>query len=196
MTPPEETPAAAGEAGPRRRLWTVVVVAVIVGFVALVVSSIRDSAVPVGTSGGMAGMPGMGGGEGMEMKMRDVDGRALSVPGGAPGLAVFAEARNCEDCVRSVAAADRAVRRVGRGKLTVVMVSAATVRSDVARFAARAGSPRARYVIDDRNGSVSSMFDAESLGVTVAYDAAGKIVGRARTEGQMRRALERAAGEG
>ncbi len=115
----EETPQASPR---RRRLWTALAVAATVGFIAYVVVSARDAAVPVGASGSMPGMSmPMGGGDGVRFTARDVEGRIVRFPG---------------------------------------------------------GSPRARYVVDDRNGSVQSMLDSPGLASSLVYDARGRAVSR------------------
>ncbi len=133
----------------------------------------------------------------MQMSMRDVDGRLVRVPDGRPGVAVFVTPRNCADCVAAVRAAARAVARSRpSAQLTVVSLDSATSRSDVAEFARTAGSPRARYVIDDRNGSLASMFNVTGLGAAAVYDAKGKIVDRPGSPGQIGQAMARAASDG
>jgi hypothetical protein len=139
-------------------------------------------------------MQGMGGGSGMQMSMRDVDGRLVRVPDGRPGVAVFVTPRNCADCVAAVRAAARAVARARpTAQLTVVSLDSATSRSDVAEFARDVGNPGARYVIDDRNGSLASMFDVTGLGAAAVYDAKGKIVDHPGSPGQIEQAIARAA---
>ncbi len=180
----------------RRTLWGTVAAVVVVGFVFLVVVSTRQAAVPVGAAGDMGGMQmqGMGGGSGMQMSMRDVDGRLVRVPDGRPGVAVFVTPRNCADCVAAVRAAARAVARSRpTAQLTVVSLDSATSRSDVAEFARSVGNPRARYVIDDRNGSLASMFKVTGLGAAAVYDAKGKIVDHPGSPGQIEQAIARAA---
>lgn len=128
------------------------------------------------------------------MSLRDIDGRAVRIPDGRPGAVVFVESRSCAACVGAVRATARAVRRGRSGAaLTVVNVDAATSRGEVAAFARRAGEPRARYVVDDRNESLSAMFDASSLGAAVVYDASGKVVAHPASAAGVARALARAA---
>jgi len=111
---------------------------------------------------------------------------------------VFVVAHGCRPCVDSVRAAARAVLRSGASMdLTVVSVDSATDRRAVAGFARAAGSPSARYVIDDRSGSLASMFGASGLGTTIVYDARGVVVARSpATAGALSRDLRRAAGRG
>lgn len=175
-----------------RTIWGAVIALIVVGFVVLVVASTAQDAVPVGDMGGMQ-MQGMGNGSGMQMSMRDVDGRVVRVPDGRPGVAVFITPGDCVDCVDAVVAAARAVRRARRSaQLVVVSLDAATSRRDVAAFARTAGSPRAHYVIDDRDGSLASMFKISTLGGAVVYDATGKIVGHPSTSAQIGQVLARA----
>ena len=180
---------------PRRRLWGVLAVIAVVGFVVLVVSSTRKATIPVGASGGMAGMSmRSGGADDVSMAMRDVDGRTVRIPDGRPGVIVFVATRGCEPCVTAVRAAARAVgRRGGGGELIVVSLDSGTTRSDLAGFARSAGRPRARYVVDDRNGSLASMFGASRLGATIVYDLRGKVVARPASAPAIGRALDRAA---
>lgn len=177
----------------RRRLAWAVATALVVGFVALVVSSARRASVPVG-AGGMAGMPmpGMGAGAGMRMSLRDVDGKVVRVPDGRPGVAVFVEPRDCAACLTAVRAAARAVQAVPSARLVVVSVDAATSRGDVAALARAVASPRARYVVDDRNGSLASMFDASRLGSAAVYDGRGRLLAHPSSARQLRAALARA----
>ena len=166
------------------------------GFVAYVVVSAREAAVPVGASGSMPGMSmPMGGGGGVRFTTRDVNGDELRLPGGRPGAMVFVAARYCESCVAVTRAAAAAVRRVnGRAALIVVVMDAATSRDDIAEFARSARRPDARYVVDDRNGSVQSMLDAPALASAVIYNARGRIVARADADSRDWAKLLRRAG--
>ena len=187
---PDPPPVAAGRR--TRRIWGTVIAVIAVGFVVVVVTSTAQDAVPVGDMGGMQ-MQDMGDGSGMQMSMRDVDGRVVRVPDGRPGVAVFITPGNCAECVDAVRAAARAVRRARQSaQLLVVSLDAATSRRDIAAFARTAGSPRARYVIDDRDGSLASMFKISTLGGAVVYDARGKIVGHPATAAQIGHVLARA----
>lgn len=196
-TEPSAPPASA-DGRRRRSLWCAVTAVVIVGFVVLVVTSTQEAAVPVGASGAMGGMqmPGMDGDAGMQMSMRDVDGRVVRVPDGRPGVAVFVNPRDCEECVDAVREAARAAARTRpAAQLLVVSFDSVTSRSDVAAFARSAGSPRARYAVDDRNGSLASMFNVSAIGAAAVYDAKGKIVSHPASAGQIGQALARAASE-
>ena len=175
-----------------RTIWGAVSAVIAVGFVVLVVTSTAQDAVPVGDMGGMP-MQGMGNGSGMQMSMRDIDGRLVRVPDGRPGVAVFITPGNCADCVDAVREAARAVMRARQpAQLVVFSLDSATSRRDIAAFAQLAGSPRARYVIDDRNGSMASMFKISALGGAVVYDATGKIVGHPASAAQIGPVLARA----
>ena len=177
----------------RRRRWSIAVAVVLIGFLALVLTSVRDAAVPVGASGGGMQMPGMGDGAGMQMSLRDVDGRPLRMPDGRPGVAVFVEARNCAACADAVRAADRAVQAARPGAdLVVVAVDPATTRGDIASFARSTGRPDARYVVDDRDGSLASMFSPSGLGAAVVYDAGGNLVEDASSPARIGPALAQA----
>ena len=190
--PEEPAPPPVGADRRTRTIWGGVIALVAVGFVVLVVTSTARDAVPVGDMGGMQ-MQGMGNGSGMQMSMRDVDGRVVRVPDGRPGVAVFITPGNCVDCVNAVRAAARAVGRARQSaQLTVVSLDAATSRRDIAAFARTAGSPRARYVIDDRDGSLASMFKISTVGGAVIYDARGKIVGHPTSAAQIGDVLARA----
>lgn len=131
----------------------------------------------------------------LNLAMRDVNNRLVRIPDGRPGVAVFVLARGCRPCVGSVRAAARAVLRSGASMdLTVVSVDSATDRRAVAGFARATGSPSARYVIDDRSGSLTSMFGASELGTKIVYDARGVVVARSpATAGALSRDLRRAA---
>lgn len=136
----------------------------------------------------------MGRGGRVQITMRDVDGRPVHLPTGRPGVVVFVEARGCEQCVAATRAATSAVRRAGgRAALTVVSLASTTTRTDVAAFAESAGRPLARYVVDDRNGSIATMLDASGLAETLVYDSEGDIVARPEPDvPQLARALRRA----
>lgn len=191
--PPESSGSRPSDGGPDRRLWVVVGTIVVVGFVAVVVSSTKRATMPVGASGSMSGMamPGSDG-SGMRMSMRDIDGRTLRVPDGRRGLVVFVQPRSCRPCVDAVRAAAQAVRGArSPTQLTVISVDATSSRDDMTQFALRAGEPRARYVVDDRNGALASMYDVSNLGATVLYDARGTIVARPATRAGLQRALAR-----
>lgn len=194
--PPEEdadAPSSTGPAHSRGRLWGALLGVVGVGFVALVVSSARNGSVPVGASGSMSGMS-MSGDGGMSMTMRDIDGRRVSIPGGEPGVAVFVNARDCPSCVTAVRTASRALRASGRrARLLVVAIDAGTSRDDLARFARAANAPQARYVVDDRNSGLASMFDASGVGAAVVYDRSGRVVDHpAGGRSKLQRSLSRA----
>lgn len=179
-----------------RTIWGAVIAVIAVGFVVLVVTSTAQDAVPVGDMGGMQ-MQDMGNGSGMQMSMRDVDGRAVRVPDGRPGVAVFITPANCAECADAVRAAARAVRRARQSaQLLVVSLDSATSRRDIAAFARAAGSPGARYVIDDRNGSLASMFKVTAVGGAVVYDAMGQIVGHPASVAQIGQILARAGAPG
>ena len=179
-----------------RTIWGAVIAVIVVGFVVLVVTSTAQDAVPVGGMGGMQ-MQDTGNGSGMQMSMRDVDGRVVRVPDGRPGVAVFITPRNCAECVDAVRAAARAVRRARQSaQLLVVGLDSATSRGDIAAFARTAGSPSARYVIDDRDGSLASMFKVAALAGAVVYDASGKIVGHPASAAQIGQILARARAPG
>lgn len=173
--------------GAERGILKAVGAAIVVGFVVLVVTSIRQAAVPVGASGGMAGMsmPG-GGGGGTQVSTRSIDGRKLSIPNGRPGVVVFIKPRGCAACATAVRASARAVSRGARqAELTVVAVDSATEPQDLAAFARKVDAASSRYVIDDRDGSLVSIFAARGLGVAVVYDSAGKVVGQASSSGDI-----------
>lgn len=174
------TPAEPGTQEPsnaRTRWWAIGGVVVVIAFVASVVMSTRSASVPVGASGSMAGMS-MGAGR-LMVTMRDVSGREVRLPGGRPGVVVFAEARRCKPCMAAVRAARDALREAPAGaQLIVVMTDSGTGRADVRAFARSVGPGPARYVIDDRNGGLSSMLGASSLGSAVVYDARGRVVAR------------------
>ena len=187
---PDPPPAAAGRR--TRTIWGTIIALIAIGFVVVVVTSTAQDAVPVGDMGGMQ-MEGMGSGSGMQMSMRDVDGRVVHVPDGRPGVAVFITLGNCAECVDAVRAAARAVGRARQSaQLLVVSLDSATSRSDIAAFARTAGSPGARYVIDDRNGSLASMFNVTAVGGAVVYDATGQIVGHPASAAQIGQILARA----
>ena len=178
-----------------RTTWGAVIAVIAVGFVVLVVTSTAQDAVPV-DMGGMQ-MQDMGNGSGMQMSMRDVDGRAVRVPDARPGVAVFITPANCAECADAVRAAARAVGRARQSaQLLVVSLDSATSRRDIAAFARTAGSPGARYVIDDRNGSLASMFKVTAVGGAVVYDATGKIVGHPASAAQIGQILARARAPG
>ncbi len=194
-TPESQMPERSRGPGARRRVWAVLAAVLVAGFVVLVVSSTRRAAVPVGASGAMPGMAmSPAGGGPVRMTMHDVDGRPLRIPDGRPGVALFVEARDCSGCADAVRAVARAVRHSGQtASLTVISVDSATSRNDLAAFAQSAGRPAARYVVDDRNGSLASMFRPAGLGGPVVYDAAGRIVTRpAASADALARALRRA----
>lgn len=192
--------APAPRAQPNRRLWAVIGAVVLVGFVALVVRSAGRSAVPVGASGAMGGMamPAAPQGARMQMSMRDVDGRPVRIGDGHRGALVFVSPRSCPTCVDAVRVAAAAARRARpAAELTVVSVDGATSRGQMAAFARSTGRPPgARYVVDDRSGSLASMFGASRLGATVVYGAGGEVVARPASGAAIGRALARAAARG
>jgi len=111
--------------------------------------------------------------------VREVSVREVQLPGGRPGVVVFAEARRCEPCLAGVRAARDALQATSaRGQLIVLMTDSGTGRADVRAFARSVGPGPARYVIDDRNGGLSSMLGASSLGSAVVYDTRGRVVAR------------------
>ena len=170
-------------ASPRRSPWSMIaVIAVVVAVAVAVVRSAISSSVPVGASGPDS-MPGMpmpgGGGDRLALTMRDVDGREVRLPGGRPGVVVVANAGRCDACRNAVRAARDAVARSAAGaQLIVVMGDASTTRPEVAAFARSVGSFPARYVIDDRNGGLTSMLRVGQLGDALVYDRSGRVVAR------------------
>lgn len=183
----------------RGRWWALAVVAVGITFVVMVTRSAPEATVPVGASATMA--PGMtmaaGSRDRVALRARDVDGRSITLPGGRPGAVMFVQARRCATCVSAARDLRRAIDRSG-GAMTMTVVSAdsATSRADVAAFARAAGAPRARYLIDDRNGSLSGAIRASSLGRPLVYDAAGRIIARPTSlRGKVERALRRVGDE-
>jgi len=158
-----------------RALGGVLVAAAIVAFVASVVLSTPSASVPVGASGSMSAMT-MGPNR-LAITMRDVSNLEVRLPGGRPGVVIFAAARRCDLCVSAVRAARDAVRQHGdRAQLIVVMNDSATSRADIRAFDRSVGQAPARYVIDDRNNGVASMLGASSLGGVLVYDAQGRVV--------------------
>lgn len=161
----------------RARWWTFAGTAVVVAFIVSVMLSTRSSSVPVGASGPMSGMS-MGTGR-LALTMREIRGRTVRVPGGRAGVVVVVEARDCNPCVSATRAARAAVQRTAPGaQLIVVMVDPTITRGDVLAFSRSVGHSPASYVVDDRNGTLASMFDASGLGGVVVYDRLGRVVAR------------------
>lgn len=196
----EHAPAGPSDAEPQRaqsrhRVWGALAVAGFVAFAAYLVTSARDAAVPVGAQGPMAGMSmPQGGGGAVAFRTRDIDGRALRLPGGRPGALVFVQPSNCEACVAATRTVSAAVRRSGsRAAMNVVVLDSAVSRQEMRSFARAAGNPRMRIIVDDRNGSLQMMLGRPTLGSVAIYDASGRIVGRPRPGSP---ALERALRRG
>ena len=165
------------------------------GFVSSVILSAHNAAVPVGgTSPSVMSMTA-GAVTSIAITTRDVDGRPISLPGGRAGIIVFIKADgSCQSCIAaSRLAADAIERTGGRAALTIVSVDSATSREQIQAFARSAGQPPARYVVDNRSGSLSPMLGASMLAGLVVYDARGRIVGRPdATDAQVQHALHRA----
>ena len=144
----------------------------------------------------MKGMS-MGSAGAVHLSARDViDGRRVSLPGGKPGAIVFVEAQGCSTCVSVVRAANRAMTRLRSPlDLTVIDVDYTATPDDLRAFARSAGNPRARYMVDDRNGGIATMVGATALGRAVIYDARGQVVGHAYP-GTIAKLLNRAAQAG
>lgn len=185
------------EYGRRRRLWALLGTLGAVVFAVVVVVSTRDAAVPVGASGMSGTSMAMGTGATVRLTMRDASGRPVSLPGGRPGLILFVQAQGCQPCVDAVQAAAAAIRSAGApAGLTVISVDAGTSRGELAAFARSAGKPPARYVVDDRTGTLASTLGASSFDTAIVYDSRGRIVARAsavldRLEGVIRTAAIR-----
>lgn len=132
--------------------------------------------------------------EPMRVTMRDVDGRPVRLPGGRPGVVVFVTAPRCEGCIGTVRIAADAARRA-RAAVTVVAVESTTSRSDVATFAKSVRRSAARYVIDDRQGTLATLLGGLGVGGAVVYDARGALVARPEADpAQLRKALRRFRG--
>ena len=166
-------------ASARRSPWsTIAVIAVVVAVGVAVVRSAVSSSVPVGASGPGSSLP-RGDADRLALTMRDVDGREVRLPDGRPGVVVVANAGRCDACRNAVTAARDAVARSAPGaQLIVVMGDATTTRPEVAAFARSIGSSAARYVIDDRNGALTSMLRVGQLGDALVYDRSGRVVAR------------------
>lgn len=183
-SPPPVRPEVEGDAAAARRSpWsTLAMIAIVVTVAVAVMRSAVSSSVPVGASrpGSMPAMPmPAAGGDRLALTMRDVDGREVRLPGGRPGVVVVANAGRCDACRNAVRAARDALARSAVGaQLIVVMGDAATTRPEVAAFARSIGSSPARYVIDDRNGSLTSMLGARQLADALVYDRGGRVVAR------------------
>jgi len=166
-----------------------------VAFLLVIVLSAMNSAVPVGGAG-MPGMP-MGGGERnrVALELRDVSGRPLRLPGGRPGVVVFADVKNRAQCVAGARAAARAAAGAGGGvRAAVILVDATTSRGQADAFARAVGVPGARYVVHDRNSTLVSMLDVEGTQSGLVYDARGRVVaGPPASEPALRAGLRRAA---
>lgn len=169
---------------PRRsRWWAIAAAAAAAAFVASVVASTNSASVPVGASGSMPGMsmsPGQ-----LMATMKDVSDRTVRLPGGRAGVVVFAEARLCDGCAAAVRATRDALRTTApRASFVVLMTDSNTSRSDVGRFDRAAGRPPARYVIDDRNGTLASTLGATGLPGALVYDARGRVIARPEPSSQ------------
>jgi len=113
----------------------------------------------------------------LAISLRDVDGRPVRIPGGRPGVIVFAEARRCGSCVSAARTARDAARAIApRAQVVVVMLKANTSRASVNAFARSVGPGPARYVVDTSSSRVAAMFDVATLGSSVVYDARGRVV--------------------
>lgn len=180
---------------PRSRWWWALAAPLVIGFVALLIVTTEQAAVPVGGSGAMSGMSMRdSSGDRIELTIRDVDGRALAIPDGRPGVAVFVQATGCPRCVQAVRAAAQALHDArGGGMLLVISVDASTSRSDLAQFASSAGEPAARYAVDDRTSTLANAFGATTLGEAVVYGPRGRVVERTGTPivSELARALAR-----
>lgn len=182
----------------QRWAWRALAAAVVVGFVAFVTASARRAAVPVGAGDGppRMAMPGMRAAGPLRTSLRDVDGNVVRIPAGRAGIAIFVEARNCPSCVSAVRAAGGIARRLRPApQIVVVSMSAGTSRAEVAALERAAGTPAARYLVDDRNGSLAAMFGAAGVGATAVYDARGRVLARPDSLAEVRRTLVRAAGQ-
>lgn len=178
-TDPDAGSKSAARAGSRSSWWLFAGGAVVAAFVASVVLSTGSSSVPVGAPGSMPGMSMAPGGGRLALTLRDLGNRTVRLPGGRPGVVVFAEGRVCDACVAAARAARDAMRSgASHAQLIVVMADSAAGRPDVAAFTRAVGSPQARYIADDRNGSLASLLGASLLSGVVVYDANGRVVAR------------------
>lgn len=159
-----------------------------VGFLVALVVATRNAVVPVGGSGVSTGSLR---GATLRLAMRDVSGRTLRLPGGRPGVVLFVQAQGCPPCVEAVRSGARAVRSTGgHARLVVIEVDSQTTRGEVAAFARAAGQPPARYVVDDRIGTLAATFGASAFDTAVVYDGHGHVVARPwTTSEQLARAL-------
>jgi len=168
---------------PRSRWWWALAAALAVGFLVILVVTTEQAAVPVG---GSAATPGMAmpssSATRIELTMRDVADRALRIPDGRPGVAVFVQASGCPNCVQAVRTAARALAQTRpSATLLVIAVDSSTSRSALAAFARSAGEPSARYAVDDRNSTLANVFGASMLGEAVVFGAGGQVVERVGT---------------
>lgn len=177
----------------RRLLWVVGGLGVVAALVSLI-GTMRSSSVPVGVAGGS--MPGMvmpgDGADVVRLRLQDVERRRLDVPGGKPTLLVLAQARDCAFCLAAARAGAAAIGRT-QAQLIVVFADAATGRDAARSFAASLDVPAARYVIDDRTGTLASSVGVRDLGGAAILDARGTVVDRvAEPTGSIEAVLARA----
>lgn len=169
-----------------RRLVTVLLIAGLVGGLAL--STVKQST-PSGSASSMAGMDMSGGAARVSVRLRDVDGRPMELPGGSAGAVLFMARRGCPDCPGVAQRLVRAARDLSPSPaITLVGIDPVETASDFRAFDRAAGGLGVRYVLDDRGRSVAQQLGAREVGAIVVYDRRGMI--RRRLEPGPRQAAE------
>jgi hypothetical protein len=104
-------------------------------------------------------------------------GGSVSVPDGRPGVLFFSVSA-CSSCIPSARALSSVKARLGpRIEAVMVDIDSGDSPRDLRAWGRAVGHPTFRMAIDT-SGKLAIAYQVQSLGMTVIYDAQGRVVAR------------------
>lgn len=177
----------------QRRARAIAAALLVVGLGAGLAISTARQTTPAGGASSMGGMDmGASNADMIGIRLRDIDGRELTLPGGTPGAVMLMARRGCPGCVPAARDLARAAADVSPSpSLTFVGTDPVETRADFRAFDRAAGGLDARYALDDRSASVAQQLGAPGVGTVVVYDGRGTVVARVSRGPRQAAAVER-----